>query len=106
MREVKHINQDEFESTINANKMVLIDFYATWCPPCKMLAPILDEVIAEIGDDVDIAKINVDENEKISQQFNVMSIPTLVLFKDGKQVDKTIGLMSKEQLIAFIVSNK
>ena len=96
MREVKHINEDEFESVINSSKLVLVDFFATWCPPCKMLGPVLEEVIQEVGEDTDIVKVNVDENEKLSQKFNIMSVPTLILFKDGEMADKTIGFQPKE----------
>lgn len=106
MREVKHIEEADFEKAIQANKFVLVDFYATWCPPCKMLAPVLEETLNELEEDVDIVKINVDEAENLSRKFNIMSIPTLILFKDGVQVDKTIGFMPKEQLIAFIVANR
>lgn len=106
MREVKHINEDEFESTINSNKLVLVDFFATWCPPCKMLGPVLEELIQEVGEDTDIVKVNVDENEKLSQKFNIMSVPTLILFKNGDIADKTIGFQPKEQLLDFINQNR
>jgi len=106
MREVKHINEDEFESVINSSKLVLVDFFATWCPPCKMLGPVLEEVIQEVGEDTDIVKVNVDENEKLSQKFNIMSVPTLILFKDGEMADKTIGFQPKEQLLDFINQNR
>ncbi len=106
MREVKHINEEEFEQAINDNKLVLVDFYATWCPPCKMLGPILEELITEIDEDVDIVKVNVDECEELSRKFNIMSVPTMILFKDGEQADKTIGLMPKEQIVGFIDKNR
>ncbi len=106
MRELKHINENEFESVVSSNKLVLVDFFATWCPPCKMLGPVLEETLQEVGDDTDIVKINVDENEKLSQKFNIMSVPTLILFKDGEMVDKTIGYQPKEQILNFINQNK
>lgn len=81
---------------------VLVDFWAPWCAPCKMLAPVLDEIDAEIGDKVKISKLNVDENPEIPGRFGVLSIPTLILFKDGKEVNKMVGFQSKEQLLEWL----
>lgn len=81
---------------------VLVDFWAPWCGPCKMLAPILDEVEAEIGDKIKITKMNVDENPEVPGRFGVMSIPTLILFQNGKVVNKLSGLQPKEQLLAWL----
>lgn len=81
---------------------VLVDFWAPWCGPCKMLAPILDEVEAEVGDKIKISKMNVDENPEVPGRFGVMSIPTLILFKDGKIINKMTGVQPKEQLLAWL----
>ncbi|KYC59428.1 hypothetical protein B4098_2670 [Heyndrickxia coagulans] len=78
--------------------MVLTDFWATWCGPCKMIAPVLEEIDAEMGDKVKIVKVDVDENQETASKFGIMSIPTLVLMKDGKPVDKVIGYQPKEAL--------
>ena len=101
MSEVRHISEDEFESVINENKLVLVDFYATWCPPCKMLAPILEEV-QDILEDVEIVKIDVDENEEISRRFKIMSIPNLILFKDGQMVESEVGLKDQQFIVEMI----
>ncbi len=101
---VINIDDQTFANEVENDKAgtVLVDFWAPWCGPCKMLAPILDEVDEEIGDKVKIGKINVDENPEVPGRFGILSIPTLILFKDGKQVNKIVGLQSKEQLIEWI----
>jgi thioredoxin 1 len=82
--------------------VVLVDFWAPWCAPCRMLAPILEEVDAEMGSQVKIVKVNVDNNPESAAKFGVMAIPTLILFKNGEQVAKLNGLQPKEQLIAWV----
>lgn len=89
-------------STEIAQGLVLVDFWATWCGPCKMIAPVLEEIDAEIGNQLKIVKLDVDQNQGTAAEYQVMSIPTLLLFKDGKVVDKTVGFRPKEALQAFI----
>lgn len=95
------INEKEFEKRVKAsNKIVLVDFFATWCGPCKMLAPILQDVLNELDENkFDIVKIDVDQSEDLARQFGVMSIPTMVIFKDGEEVDRMIGLRQKSQIL-------
>jgi thioredoxin 1 len=93
------IRQDVFEEKVlEADKPVLVDFYADWCGPCKMMIPVLDELSAEKADELTIYKINVDENPDIARQYKVMSIPTLILFKDGQDVKTVMGAMTKKDL--------
>jgi thioredoxin 1 len=101
---VKKINSSEFNDLIN-NNVVLVDFFANWCGPCKMLSPIVEELSNEINDVV-FAKIDVDESSNVASDYKVMSIPTLILFKNGKMVNKTVGFQSKEDLKRFILENK
>lgn len=98
---IVHATEGSFANEI-AQGLVLVDFWAAWCGPCKMIAPVLDELDAEIGDKVKIVKVDVDNNQATAAEYQVMSIPTLLLFKDGNVVDKTVGFQPKEALKAFI----
>ena len=92
------ITNDNFEAEVlESRKPVLIDFWATWCGPCRMQGPVLDEIATET-DAIKIAKVNVDEEQMLALKFGITSIPTLMLFKDGKEADKLVGLRSKEEL--------
>ncbi len=97
---IKHLKEENFEEEIKKG-LVLVDFYADWCGPCKALAPILEEL-----EGVDVLKINTEEHTDLAVSFGIMSIPTLILFKDGKQVGKTVGFMNKEELERWINSLK
>lgn len=101
---VKFVSSSEFLDEITEG-VVFVDFFATWCGPCKMLSPIVDEVSNEITD-VKFLKVDVDVSSEIAASYNIMSIPTLIIFKDGNLVAKQMGLMPKSQLIDFINNNK
>ncbi|RHR74220.1 thioredoxin [Eubacterium sp. AF15-50] len=99
---VVEITKDNFEQTVlKADKPVLVDFWAEWCGPCQMMGPIVDEV-AEERDDIIIGKLNVDTQPETALRYNVMSIPTLILFENGEEAQKSIGLISKEELLELI----
>ncbi|HEU4952501.1 MAG TPA: thioredoxin [Holophagaceae bacterium] len=100
---VAHISDAEFPTAVK-DGVTLVDFWAPWCGPCKAIAPMLDELAGELGGKAKIVKINVDDNPEVAGSFGIMSIPTLILFKDGKPVNKLVGGQPKPQLKAFIES--
>ena len=96
MMAVINLTRDNFEAEVTEFKgTVLVDFWASWCMPCKMLSPVVDEVAEEVTS-AKVAKVNVDEQQSLAARFNVMSIPTLIVFKDGKEVRRSVGVMPKE----------
>jgi len=97
-----HLTDANFEETINKNKMVLIDFWAGWCGPCRALAPTIEELAKELEGKVLVAKLDVDENPKTAEKFQVFSIPTVILIKDAVEVDRIVGLCPKKQYEAAI----
>ena len=100
---IKHISDASFDDDVlKSSTPVLVDYWAEWCGPCKMIAPILDEVSQSYKDKLQIAKMNVDENRDIPAKFGIRGIPTLMLFKDGQLAATKVGAMSKAQLTAFI----
>lgn len=101
---VKIVNSNEFNEEIKEG-VVFVDFFATWCGPCKMLSPIVDQVSEEIKD-IKFIKVDVDESFDIAKNYGIMSIPTLIIFKDGNPIAKQMGLLPKSALIDFINNNK
>jgi thioredoxin 1 len=93
-----------FTNIINSQKPVLVDFFATWCGPCQMLAPILKEVKDELGETISIIKIDVDKNQPLAAQYQVRGVPTMLLFQKGKQVWRQSGVLSKQEIINVIQS--
>jgi thioredoxin 1 len=103
---VININDKEFETKIlNSTKPILVDFWAEWCGPCRMLGPILNEISNEIGDKIDIVKLDIDSNPETPSKYGVRGIPTMILFKDGKIIDTKVGLVQKQNLIDWINSS-
>ena len=99
---VLHINKDNFhKEVLNSEKPVLLDFFASWCGPCRMVGPILDE-IAEEREDIKVCKVNIDEQPELASRFRVMSIPTLMVMKDGQIIDQSIGARPKHQILAMV----
>ena len=99
---LKYSNNNSFQTDVLDNKkVVLVDFYADWCGPCKMIGPVLEAIALE-NQDFDIVKVNVDENEELSYKYQIQSIPTMIIFKEGNQVDKMIGLTTQANIVAKV----
>lgn len=100
--EIIKLTADNFEEEVlKADKTVLVDFFATWCGPCKMLSPIVDELASE-RDDIKVCKVDIDEDVSLALNYKVMSVPTLVVFKNGEVANKSVGLVSKEEIEALL----
>lgn len=101
------LTAQNFDEVMQASKTkpVLVDFWATWCGPCRMLSPIVDEIAEEMKDSIDVYKCNVDDNQDLAVKFQVMSIPTLILFKDGKAVHTSVGAVPKSKLEQDLKAN-
>ena len=99
---VSKINSQDFEKEVlQSEKPVLVDFFADWCGPCKMLSPIVDEVASE-NSDIKVVKVNIDESQDLAMKYQVMSIPTLVVIKEGKEINRSVGLIDKSEVISLI----
>lgn len=97
-----HTSDAAFDRTVKQGGLVLVDFYADWCGPCRIVAPVLEQLATELDGKLTVAKLNVDDNPRTAQKFGVMSIPTLILFKDGKPVDIMVGAAPKAELRKWI----
>ena len=98
---MKVINEQEFEKAINSKKLVVIDFSASWCMPCRMLKPIMERVETKVKD-VNFYNVDIDESEEVAKRYRIFSVPTLVAFRDGKKVDSMVGLNSNDDIIDFV----
>ena len=98
----KVITNTNFTEIVAGEKPVMIDFWATWCGPCRILSPTVDEIADEYSDRITVAKCNVDDADEIAMQFRIMSIPTLIFIKDGQVVDKRVGVVSKDEIVSII----
>ena len=104
--QIAHVTDDSFETEVlQSSQPVLVDYWAEWCGPCKMIAPVLDEIAGEYAGKVKIAKLNIDDNPNTPPRYGIRGIPTLMLFKDGEVEATKVGAVSKSQLTAFIDSN-
>ena len=96
------LSSKNFKEILDSNEKVLVDFYADWCGPCKMMAPVVEELAEELNGVAKVGKVNVDNNQDLAMQFNVMSIPTLIIFKNGEAVKRFVGVTDKQDLINAI----
>lgn len=106
MAAVKHVSEQDFQNEVlSSSSPVLVDYWAEWCGPCRMIAPVLEEAAKDFDGRLTVAKVNVDENQQIAAKYGIRGIPTLMLFKNGAVVGSKVGALSKSQLVAFIESN-
>ena len=105
MTDIKNLSLDNFDNEISSSKTpVLVDFWAEWCGPCKMLGPILEEISEDLKDKLQVVKVNLDENQDLAMKYSIRSIPTLLLFKGGELVDTKVGLLPKGDLVEWLSS--
>ena len=105
MTDIKNLSLDNFDNEISSSNIpVLVDFWAEWCGPCKMLGPILEEISEDLKDKLQVVKVNLDENQDLAMKYSIRSIPTLLLFKGGELVDTKVGLLPKSDLVEWLSS--
>lgn len=100
---VTELNKDNFEKEVmEANVPVLIDFWASWCGPCRMMSPVIDKIAEEMGDKLKVCKVNVDENHELAEKYEIMTIPAFIVIKNGAESSRTIGVQPKEDILKLI----
>ena len=105
MTDIKNLSFDNFDNEISSSNLpVLVDFWAEWCGPCKSLGPILEEISNDLKDQLKVVKVNLDENQDLAMKYSIRSIPTLLLFKEGKLIDTKVGLLPKSDLVEWLDS--
>ena len=106
MTAIKNCNENDFENEVlKSNLPVIVDFWAEWCGPCKMLTPILEELSNEMKNEINVVKVNLDENQDLAMKYSIRSIPTLLLFKEGNLIDTKVGLLPKNEIVTWFKSN-
>ena len=105
MTAIKNCNENDFENEVlKSNLPVIVDFWAEWCGPCKMLTPILEELSNEMKSEINVVKVNLDENQDLAMKYSIRSIPTLLLFKEGHLIDTKVGLLPKNEIVTWFKS--
>ena len=105
MTVIKNCNENDFENEVlKSNLPVLVDFWAEWCGPCKMLTPILEELSNEMKNEINVVKVNLDENQDLAMKYSIRSIPSLLLFKEGNLIDTKVGLLPKNEIVTWLKS--
>ena len=105
MTAIKNCNENDFENQVlKSNLPVIVDFWAEWCGPCKMLTPILEELSNEMKNEINVVKVNLDENQDLAMKYSIRSIPSLLLFKEGNLIDTKVGLLPKNEIITWFKS--
>ena len=100
---VTELNKDNFEKEVmEANVPVLIDFWASWCGPCRMMSPVIDKIAEEMGDKLKVCKVNVDENHELAEKYEIMTIPAFIVIKNGAEAGRTIGVQPKEDILKLV----
>lgn len=97
-----HFTKDGFDKAVNSGELVMVDFWASWCGPCKMLAPVIDDLAKEYEGKAIVGKVDVDAEQALAQQYGVMSIPTVIFFRDGEELDRKVGVMPAESYAAML----
>ena len=105
MTAIKNCNENDFENEVlKSNRPVIVDFWAEWCGPCKMLTPILEELSNEMKNEINVVKVNLDDNQDLAMKYSIRSIPTLLLFKEGNLIDTKVGLLPKNEIVTWFKS--
>ena len=105
MKAIKNCNENDFEKEVlKSNLPVIVDFWAEWCGPCKMLTPILEELSNEMKNEINVVKVNLDDNQDLAMKYSIRSIPTLLLFKEGNLIDTKVGLLPKNEIVTWFKS--
>ena len=105
MTAIKNCNENDFENEVlKSNRPVIVDFWAEWCGPCKMLTPILEELSNEMKNEINVVKVNLDDNQDLAMKYSIRSIPTLLLFKEGNLIDTKVGLLPKSEIVTWFKS--
>lgn len=102
---LQHFNKESFDKSLNEGKLMMVDFWANWCGPCRMLGPVIEQLAEQYGDKAVIGKVDVDDQAELAMRYGVMSIPTVIFFKDGKEIDRKVGVMPEASYTAVLDAN-